>query len=237
MRSTVIPAWLLTFAGCAVSTSALDAQEAVITVGQHVRVTGEESAFPHFEPHLAVNPTDADNMIAASMALTGAGARLSIRAYATFDGGETWSHQPIDSHEVGGGDPWLDFSSDGTAYLVHLPGLVRSSTDDGRTWSTPAELPKGEAAADRRAGAFDYPKLVVDKTGGHAPASIGPLSLLPASIDESPTRLQGGTISFIRAYVTVCPRCSCMCVVSSIQIDLRPNPVDMFTTDDIFTVQ
>ncbi|MDX1671259.1 MAG: hypothetical protein R3211_02895 [Balneolaceae bacterium] len=150
----------------------------VVKVENHVRVTSSKFSFPHFEPHLAINPTDSDNMLAASMAVPEEGKGHTIRIYATQDGGETWNHYPIDTTTVYGGDPWLDFGPDGTAYLVYLPGLIRRSADGGKSWSEPVYLPKGEA------GPFDYPKIIVDKSSAEYKGRI----YVVASQSDRPTQ-------------------------------------------------
>jgi len=178
--------------------SALHAQELPIQIeaGETIQVSLDGADIPHFEPHLAVNPTDPDNMIAASMALPEAGQGHTVRVYTSFDGGRTWSYQALDTTPVYGGDPWLTFGPDGTAFFLHLPGIVRRSTDGGRTWSPPVHLPRGAARAERKAGAFDYPKMLTDQTAG--PYS-GRLYVVASQADRLPSEAPVYPIALLRS--------------------------------------
>jgi hypothetical protein len=114
------------------------------------------------EPHLAVNPTDPDNLIAGwhqDRWSTGGG--QSLGAAYSLDGGATWTQVilPFTRCSGGGGtatgdferasDPWISFSPDGTAHYMALVFddtvsqngmVVASSGDGGVTWSEPAEI-------------------------------------------------------------------------------------------------
>jgi hypothetical protein len=120
------------------------------------------------EPHMAVNPTDGDNMIAAwhqdrwSSASAGA---AGIGAAYSNDGGSTWHQVTIpfttctgsdpELFILRGTDPWLTYGPDGSAYLMvmayppdsHTPSgqvkggmFVSKSIDGGMTWSDPITL-------------------------------------------------------------------------------------------------
>ena len=114
------------------------------------------------EPHLAVNPTDPENMIAAwhqDRWSTGGG--QSLGAAYSFDGGDTWTQVIIPFTRCSGGDgsaagdferasdPWISFSPDGTAHYMALVFddtvsengmVVASSGDGGVTWSEPVAI-------------------------------------------------------------------------------------------------
>lgn len=116
------------------------------------------SVGPHNETSIAVNPTDAMNMIGGAndyqIGLNSGGhvsETVLSRAHVTFDGGTTWSMYPIFSSSTyqGTGDPALAFDASGHAYYGTLgfrfvgPGnatnpdvLVSNSGDKGKTWST-----------------------------------------------------------------------------------------------------
>jgi hypothetical protein len=125
------------------------------------------------EPHLAVNPTDPDNMIAAwHQDRWSTGAAQGLGAAYTLDGGLTWTQVNIPFTRCSGGlpgsagdyergsDPWISFSPDGTAHYMALVAdfgdpnangmVVASSHDGGMTWSAPVTTkasPAGDPAA------------------------------------------------------------------------------------------
>lgn len=104
------------------------------------------------EPHVAVNPTDRDNIVAAWIQdrnRSGGGGRSNLVAV-TFNGGKQWEtvlvpgvSECTEGRFSRATDPWVDFSSDGVAYLASLtfeetePSamIVSVSHDGGRTWS------------------------------------------------------------------------------------------------------
>lgn len=132
------------------------------------------------EPWVAVNRTDGpdndgilgDNLIGAYQQdrWNNGGSRGDVTS-SSLDGGLTWTVNPNTKSSIctggtaanGGNyerasDPWVDFSPNGTAYLMSLsvdsnPGgfgtspnamLVMRSTDGGATWSDPITLKRDE---------------------------------------------------------------------------------------------
>ncbi|HEY6017363.1 MAG TPA: hypothetical protein VIU16_11295, partial [Gaiellaceae bacterium] len=84
---------------------------------------------PHNETSIAVNPTDANNMIGGAndyqLALNPGGhvsETILSRAHVTFDGGHTWSEYPVFGNNAyqGTGDPALAFDTAGRAYYGTL---------------------------------------------------------------------------------------------------------------------
>ena len=153
---------------------------AVASAQQVVRIT-EPSAINPAEVSIAINPTNPDNMIAASFQ-TGRPPkpRAGSYHYVTFDGGKTWKTVPTpDPRNLVQGDDVVAFSHDGVAYHVHLsfdgirmarPAraengmIVNVSKDGGNTWTD------GTAAVNHINTVIpfeDKPGLVVD----NAPAS------------------------------------------------------------------
>ena len=114
------------------------------------------------EPHLAVNPTNPLNMIAGwHQDRWSTGAAQSLGAAFTADGGATWQQVRIPFTRCSGAapgsvgdyerasDPWISFSSNGTAYYMALVEntavsdgamLVARSTNGGATWSAPVAI-------------------------------------------------------------------------------------------------
>ncbi len=147
---------------------------------QVVRIT-EPSALNPAEVSIAINPSNPDNMIAASFQIgRPPKPRAGSSHYVTFDGGKTWKTlaTPNPSNLVQGDDVVV-FSSDGIAYHVHLsfdgilvarPAraengmIVNVSKDGGNTWTD------GTAAINHINTVIpfeDKPGIVVD----NAPAS------------------------------------------------------------------
>lgn len=110
------------------------------------------------ESDLAVNPLNPANMVGSSKRFTDiASYAFSLAAYATFDGGLTWTETILSLQDTNGTtypsttDPAVAFDDLGNAYIVALPwrgetgpnkgqtiGIsIYRSTDGGLTWSTP----------------------------------------------------------------------------------------------------
>ncbi len=128
------------------------------------------------EPFLAVNPTNAQNMVIAWMGVTiTGGIRISIKSKATFDGGQTWGNYVVHPHYTptcGSADVSMSFRNDGTLYMSYIDfnqaadsGVIYLSTsaDGGKTWTSPvvAWNIKEDAAKDP----IDRPWLVADNSG------------------------------------------------------------------------
>src|SRR5919106_3647290 len=124
------------------------------------------------EPWVSVNPEDPNNLVGAWQQdrWNNGGAEGDVTA-SSFDGGESWTVNANTKSSIctggtaanGGNyerasDPWVDFSPDGTTYLMSLsvdtnPGgfgthpnamLVMRSTDGGATWEDPITLKRDE---------------------------------------------------------------------------------------------
>ena len=124
------------------------------------------------EPWMSLNQADELNLIGAwQQDRWNNGGSEGIVTASSFDGGLTWTTNANTKSSIctggtvanGGNyerasDPWVDFSPDGTAYLMTLsvdsnPGgfgtspnamLVMRSTDGGATWSDPITLKRDE---------------------------------------------------------------------------------------------
>jgi hypothetical protein len=117
-----------------------------------------EGVNPHNETSIAVNPTNAANIVGGAndyqLALNPGGhvsESVHSRAHVTFDGGRTWSEFPLGTPGAyqATGDPAVAFDAAGHAYYATLgfrfvgPAnaqnpdvLVATSPDGGRTWTT-----------------------------------------------------------------------------------------------------
>jgi hypothetical protein len=118
------------------------------------------------EPYLAVDPRDANHLIAVwQQDRWSNGSARGLLSALSLDGGVTWSVSQAPFAECTGGtaangggfqratDPWVTISPDGTAYQMGLVTngssfaagssnamTVSRSTDGGRTWSNPVSL-------------------------------------------------------------------------------------------------
>jgi hypothetical protein len=116
----------------------------------------------------ATNPRDPDNLIGGAITYTRRGGGTATKAYASWDGGNTWLDATFPAQaEHGGGDPQVAFTPRGTAIFATLGNVVaegRSRTglhvyrseDGGRTWGGMVDL----------GYSYDHPQIVVDHTVG-----------------------------------------------------------------------
>lgn len=175
-------------------------------------VSGTNYANAEVEPYAAVNPGNANHLLATWQQdrWSDGGARALVSAI-SLDGGATWQRTLQAMSRCGGAapgsagdyerasDPWVDFSPDGTAHAMGLgltgtalqPGstsamLASRSIDGGRSWSPAATL-----ARDGPAYFHDKNSLTADPTDARLvyavwdrldPAGNGP-TLLARSVD------------------------------------------------------
>ncbi len=114
------------------------------------QVSTDRAAAKFVETTMATHPRDPRVAIAA--AIVRQGDSTSVAVYSTRDAGRTWRPSPARANDTSRNsalDPWVIFTSDGTAlftYLTHGPennfAVVRSR-DGGRTWSEPTFVPGG----------------------------------------------------------------------------------------------
>lgn len=134
------------------------------------RVSDPATTFPGaekrlFEPSVAIDPTDPDNILAFGIDHSTQNVDPSIwsvdRAYRSTDGGATWVDQgPMADEGWDGGDPVILFSPEGTAYFAELSTLrrgperiggilVHRSFDGGATWEEPVIAVSREMRGDK----------------------------------------------------------------------------------------
>jgi hypothetical protein len=143
-------------------------------------VTGEQTPSTEAEPHLAVNPNNAANIVATWQQdrFPSDGGALSNLVAATKDGGRTWhtTRLPGLSRCTGGrdersSDPWLSIGPDGRVYQSSLTfsetpaGLVgaagptalsaATSTDGGISFSPQSQIVNDNLYDDREAVTAD----------------------------------------------------------------------------------
>lgn len=145
-------------------------------VNTDCELTNLNTANPHNETGIAVNPTDPNNIVGGlndyQLSVSSGGhiyETIYTRAHVTFDGGKTWTFYPIDyGSYVATGDPAVAFDADGTVYMATLgflfsqgngcctnpDVLVAHSTDKGITWSKPVRVAAG-SGSDGSVGIFN----------------------------------------------------------------------------------
>lgn len=180
-----------------------------------------EGTGPHNESSIAVNPTNALNMIGGlndyQLAINPGGQvseTVLSRAHVTFDGGKTWTTYPINDTSTyqATGDPALAFDAAGNAYYATLgfrfvgpfnaqspDVLVTTSKDGGINWS-PARVASGSGVFTSAGDALDKEYIAA---WGHGNAIVtwgdfrsGPRgSFISARIYASVTHDAGATWS------------------------------------------
>lgn len=123
-----------------------------IVVGPNVQASKAFGDKPHGEIHLAANPRNPFNLVGGSMVWFEETNTHNVIAYASFDGGKTWSPTLKFDDGLSHSDPAVGFDANGTAYflqITHPTGIgepkyfshLYRSKDGGRTWLEPAIMP------------------------------------------------------------------------------------------------
>lgn len=132
-----------------------------IVVGENVLVSAGAAERPLVEPQVVAHPKDPKHLLAVAIASSEPPftPQADCAAFASFDGGRTWSRHDFAIPNCG--DPWVALREDGTALFAGLVtrGEIRllRSTDGGRSW-----LP---VAIDLGRG-HDHETLIADNTAG-----------------------------------------------------------------------
>jgi hypothetical protein len=159
------------------------------------------------EPYVAVNPTNANNLIAVWQQdrWDSSGSRGNL-AGVSFDGGNSWQIVEVTRSSACSGnpfwaratDPWVTFSPDGTAYFMHLgifsplvtlpdtlyvDGMaVVRSTDGGLSWGEPTTL-----VLDTSPTVFhDKNSITADPNNGDFVYAVWDALIGPPSGNENP---------------------------------------------------
>ena len=147
----------------------------ILGASANIQVSIDSSPFwDRSESSIAVNPLDSTNMVGASKRFFDPpDYGFVLAAYATFDGGSTWTEAPPLQLGAGWGgisDPAVAWDGAGNAYLVALPFLpgtppdltgpivgiaVYQSTDGGLTWGAP-DLIHASSGDDKQGAAGDW---------------------------------------------------------------------------------
>lgn len=128
----------------------------------------------HVEPWLAIDPANADRVLAASML---AGPEGGSAVWASADGGKTWTRglREDGADAFPEGDPMAIFGPGGVAYFTTLyEGFsVWRSEDGGRHWQRTSSVP---------GGTYDRQWLAVDDSGGGHQGRIYAAGKLPVKV-------------------------------------------------------
>src|SRR5829696_2135897 len=109
--AAILLAILLITAGAA-------AQQPEIIAGPNYLVS-RDGDVPHAEMHIAVNPRDPANLVAASITATRPEGGWACRTYASKDGGATWAFRDFPEQvQYSGFDPQVAFTPKGTALFA-----------------------------------------------------------------------------------------------------------------------
>ncbi len=176
--------YLLSFAGLVslilVSWTLVRAQPASqIIVGPNVQVSRDEG-FKVAEFHIASDPTNPKNLIAAGMLdpFQRSEGREGCRAYLSRDGGYTWRTLTMPGVPYFQGDPQVAYGRTGTAFFLcmgrdpNLKGtdpndltslVIYRSEDGGTTWQNPVYGPRPQ---------IDHPQIAVDRSNGSTAGNL-----------------------------------------------------------------
>jgi hypothetical protein len=142
-----------------------------MVVGPNVQVSKVLGDKAHNEIHLAANPRNPLNLLGGSMVWLQDKNTQTVVAYASFDGGKTWSATLKLDDELFHSDPAAGFDLEGTAYFLLITNTgapepkyytyVYRSKDGGRSWLDPTIIPM-----------LDRHYLAVDDTRGKYHGSL-----------------------------------------------------------------
>jgi BNR/Asp-box repeat len=136
----------------AVNVSRASKPAPAILVGPNVQVSKAFGHRPHGETHVATNPVNPLNLLGGSMVWMQESNTETVIAYASFDGGQTWSPTLKFDDGYYHSDPAAAFDGQGNAYFLQITAkmgegetkyytYVHRSRDGGRSWLEPTIIP------------------------------------------------------------------------------------------------
>lgn len=119
-------------------------EKAKMEVTENRLVVTDSQDRPLTEPHLAIDPDNANHWLAAAIVSSPDMSKTGCISLVSFDGGKSWSRRDFDLPDCGG-DPWVGFLPKGVAVLSALAGdnaqlLFYRSEDGGLNWDAPKSL-------------------------------------------------------------------------------------------------
>ena len=150
--------------------------------------TEDEALQVGAEPHIAINPNDANHIVVTFMSV---GGEFEFPVYYSFDAGETWAksdysiassfktHMGITAELEHGGDPILAFDNNGKLYFSWLfvhddigtTGFVYSN-DGGITFNEVSEESIVNSGSTQQMEVLDREWLAVDNSGGEKDGTL-----------------------------------------------------------------
>lgn len=135
-----------------------------------------------WEPYIAVNPNDSNNIIAAWMRLKLSDFKIAIAYRSSHDGGSTWStmnYMPHFGTSFSSADVSIAFNKNGDAFMSYVEykqqtkdsGIVyvAKSTNGGATWNAPVQAIAMTESPDLP---VDRPWIAIDNSGGVTDGTI-----------------------------------------------------------------
>jgi hypothetical protein len=128
----------------------------------NIKVNTDATTEAQNEPFVAVNPNNANHIVAGANNWSPGSGRYEVTAYVSFDGGRTWaaSNPYVDRNagRVNAADPTIAFGSNGRVYFAFValsPALgavaVSTSYDGGLTWASQSWATSFTYGADKPA--------------------------------------------------------------------------------------
>jgi hypothetical protein len=122
-----------------------------IVVGPNVQVSKAFADKAHNEIHVAANPRNPLNLVGGSMVWLPQDSTQTVIAYASFDGGKTWSPTLKFDDKLYHSDPAAGFDAEGNAYFLQITNTgppepkyythIYRSKDGGKSWLEPVIIP------------------------------------------------------------------------------------------------
>jgi|GEM_PF-4890294 len=124
-----------------------------LVIGENKLVSFPDDSMAKTEPHLVIDPTNANHLIVACISTypSNTPSRGYVSLYNSLDGGKTWDQRNFSDTTLMGGDPWLCINKRGIILLSFLMRdttnkwhlLVFRSENKGVSWHLVSNFPSG----------------------------------------------------------------------------------------------
>ncbi|TKA00978.1 hypothetical protein [Actinacidiphila oryziradicis] len=162
-------------------------------VPTNVQVTSDQFS-AHIEPSLAVNPRRRDNLIAACRVFEGP--LIGIAAYASFDGGGTWSGTGLLPGLVADsdGNASVAFDARGRGFVCGVVANGATRRGDAHLWGTGDGGQSFQPPVIAIPGGFgltDHPSLAIDQGPASSPPRLYVAARLYGTADDGLVFVRG----------------------------------------------